>query len=351
MKRSRASFKNRVEVKYTQPVSTVSEYRVGVLDVTKSDGSYLVGWDRWISMMPPVLYSNSFIGSTPKFNQQYGSTPFLDNLTFEESVFTPGPHTPAHITSANCGIAQGTGTHNRIGRQVNVLKDKWRFVFSIPNKDPATGKAYGSGLGTRTIKCRMMCIYRNRISDTSRTYLTPFEIFDDSENMHSTLKADSADYTVVFDKRFSLGSIPGLHTDLTTPSTPAWTDTQYIFYHDKANTGGPLEQYVKFSSKPYSLQWADENTTGRFQPYTEYDEEVVNQKYHGGPAPTKSPTAPGNSLQNGVTAGVFQWFFFFEDENADTIITDTAIPNPVQRIHPYHGIRMQIERVTKFTDP
>lgn len=342
-----SKIRKRMEVKYTQPVKTVSTAYCGAADATTPGNTR---WNLWQSFMPLYTYSGNVGRSAMVFANGRWSE-FSDNISFEESVFTPGPHNASQITDVNCGISQGTGTHQRIGREVNVVKDKWRFHLSIPNKDPTTGAANAFSLGNRRIKVRLMCIYRKRLNVSDKIYLDPTEIFDDPFSLRSTFKADQSGYVVVYDKVVSLTASPAQQGVTNWVTNSAGLSSRLVEAKQDA--------YLKFSSFPYVLAWADENTTGRFQPYTEYDEEVVQQKYHGGGAPTLSGVSPGKILKQGVTQGVFQWFYYLEDIYGDTLTStypaaasDPADPRAGKYVvaTPYHGVRMDIERVTKYTD-
>lgn len=344
-----SKIRKRIEVKYTQPVKTVSTFRRGGSDTSVPGNTR---WNLWQSFMPRSLYSG-VVGRAPQVLGSGRWTEFADNISFEESVFTPGPHNAAHISSENAGIAQGTGTHQRIGREINVIKDKWRFKITIPNKDLA-GESHPARLGGRSYKIRMLCIYRHKINPTEMIYLDPTQIFDDPYNRVSTFKADVSGYTVVFDKTISIGGQPATNT----VTNASWKDLPHGYFTNGST--GALTVYVKFSASPYVLSWADENSTGRFQPYTQYDQEVVDHKYNGSVAAyTYTEASPGTILTSGVTQGVFQWFYYLEDLHGDTLgavypaaTNEPADPREGKYVvaSPYFGAQFDIERVTKYTD-
>lgn len=329
------------ELKYTEPVSSIQEYRVGetiygspttdahVLD-NQSQRSF---FNKWWSFAPPAIYVPTTPGFPPTVGLQRSSTPFFSNKAFEESVFVPGK-------AGVGGIKQGTGAHDRIGRSVAVMKDTWRWTVSIPNKhsfqDTNGQYAHANfGYGGRPFRVRMLCLFRRTLDTPGDFVFRTDSVFDDVKAIDTTFKADTNGYTVICDKRFTLGSIGS--SVYTVPS-------HYKSYADRT-LGGLLSFSFKQSMPRYELQWADDNSTGRFTPETQYDLGMG----------ATSESSPGDITMNGVTKGTFQWFCFVEDEFADVIsgsstIDTTAKPWDGPNV-PAGGINFQVERNVKYIDP
>ncbi len=327
------------ELKYTEPVSSIQEYRVAetlhwspasAAEVNENKDQRAF-FNKWWTFAPPYIYVPT--GGQPTVTQQTSSTPFASNNAFEQSVFVPGQ-------AGVGGIKQGTGAHDRIGRSVAVMKDTWRWTISIPNKQTyldsrGQPNAVISGLGGRPFRVRLLCVFR-RVLDTPGDFIFKTnEIFDDKLSLDTTLKADTNGYSVVVDKRFTLGSLAAEpYTD------PAGKHKAYA----TDNTGGPLTRSVKVSMPKYELQWADDNANGRFTPETSFD-------IGGG----GSATLPGSLTHNGVTKGTFQWFCFVEDEFSDVISNSATIhgvPYAWDGLNvPGGGVNFQIERNVKYIDP
>lgn len=329
------------ELKYTEPVSSIQEYRVGeTLYVAPGSASQVNEnkanrgmFNKWWSFAPPFIYTPTSGGFPPTVGQQKSSTPFSSNNSWEQSVFVPGK-------AGVGGISQGTGAHDRIGRSVAVMKDVWRWTVSIPNRhtflngDGQFSQA-NAGYGGRPFRVRMVCLFRRTLDTPGDFIFRTSDIFDDTLSLDTTFKADTNGYTVICDKRFTLGSL----------GAQFYSDPIHYKAYATNNIGGSLIFSFKQSMPRYELQWSDDNTTGRFTPETQYDIGVAG----------KTDLAPGNVTMNGVTKGVFQWFCFVEDDFAD-LVTGSATIDGV--VHPWDGpnvpmggVNFQVERNVKYIDP
>ncbi len=329
------------EVKYTEPVSSIQEYRVGETLYLSPASAAEVGtnqlnrtfFNRWWSFMPPAVYVPTAPGFPPTVGLQRSYTPFSSNNEFEQSIFVPGK-------AGVGGIQQGTGAHDRIGRSVAVMKDVWRWTISIPNKhtfNDVNGQptCANSGYGGRPFRVRMVCLFRRTLDTPGDFIFRTDNVFDDLQSIDTTFKADTNGYTVICDRRFTLGSRGAV----------PYTTIEHQKAYSPDNVGGPLLHSFKQSMPRYELQWADDNSTGRFTPETQYDIGT------GG----TSDASPGNVTMNGVTKGTFQWFCFVEDEFADMVSgsgTLHSVTKPWDGPNvPAGGVNFQVERNVKYIDP
>jgi hypothetical protein len=132
------------------------------------------------------------------------------------SVNNPDYATDAHAHSGflaspfNLQISQGTARDERIGDDINIIKDQWKFVVSIPKFWPDSTSGYwvtnSHVSNQRFIKVRCVGLLQDLLRPSGRLGYDPTSLFEDPLDLYSKFKYNGAKgYKVVFDQIKSFG--------------------------------------------------------------------------------------------------------------------------------------------------
>lgn len=219
-------------------------------------------------------------------------------------------------------LPQGTQADERVGAEVQVLKDKWLFSFYCPNHDPQTeppANATASTMHQRPIKIRLVCVYQDKLLEPGNIGFMAREMFDDTDHRLSHFKrGDAQGYKVLYDK--------------TRTFTPKGALTDY-------STSLPL-QATFAANFSYPRRYAQAVTDlaagggGSTQGGNVLGTEVTYDVATG-----------GTTLTGGTLKGQLLWYVFVDDKHA---ARDTAVGS--QSHYPEYGYTMRVDRRTYWTD-
>lgn len=275
------------------------------------------------------------------FQRWVGLAPVKDHGTNSNVFFSTGNTDFATFGAAIDGynispfaltIPQGIGAHDRIGNEVNVIRDSYLIRFRLVpfvETNGASPYAWRSAwfVGERPIKIRLVALQWDMLQRPGMFGQAPIDLFKDPDSIESQFRSDQlSGYKVVFDETKTITCLPG--TDSAAPAVAA------LGGNNKDNDI-PLEAYFKFTTS-YVREYAENSVTS---PAVAAGTEIVNNS--------------GNfSNEDGVLRGVVSWYVFIDDTYAPVCTTSSgAFPDYPPRFFPEGGMEMRVFRNVKYTDP
>lgn len=298
-----------------------------------------------------------------EFNKASGENYMFNTTTFD---------TDAHALSAAQtffypSIPAGYTEHSRLGRQIQVIKDKWKFKFfipavcSFPYADPTSGKLTGAntlqGAGTyiywnygasqRRFRIRFVALFFPDVPDGGHVCQDPADVFHHIRSgsykegkLEAHFDTDRVrGFKVVYDKTKVFTMNP-LTTSTPAAAGPAMT------------TGLPMEAYFTVKFPKHVKEWADANDgqsdtsmlassaddvgliKGGYAFYM-YCEDIFASV-------NISASMPAYSAGGVVTNSTTQWA---------ATVSDSAHYKSPNYVHPYGGISFQCSHDLKWIDP
>lgn len=102
-------------------------------------------------------------------------------------------------------IPQGVEADQRVGAEINVLKDKWKFEFYFNATNPANTTVAAAGCEPRFLKIRLMGIFQPVLMEPGNIGYTCEELFEETDRLESHFKrGDAQGFRKVYDKTLNL---------------------------------------------------------------------------------------------------------------------------------------------------
>lgn len=329
--------KHRLETKYLQQVSDVDVFMNGSGgDYTDTESAYPGGYNRWLALgfRAASPTSNRFLYSSAASGSGYNNSAFA------------------------LVVPQGVGAQERVGRDINVMRDEWFFRFSFPLALPqidaessltsgavyrnvpywtnaagsdavaflAGHRIHNSNVGQRPVRIRLVGLMQ-RVTDVPGDFgFGPGELFNNNNEITTRFnKNDARGYHIVYDKTKTFYPQPGYYS-FTGGAEPAASPSRNS--HQKYD--------VSFSCKmrPYLRRYEGNNTPDN----TTGDEIVLDG---------------GGNLVGGISMGAISWYMYVEDKFAsgwDTA-TSSGTTNAGFKLYNPMFMKMEVNRKTLWTDP
>lgn len=219
-------------------------------------------------------------------------------------------------------IPQGTQANQRLGAEVNIVSDKFKFTWYCHPVDPTDSRTLTNSTGVlpRRIKIRMLGIYQPYLLEPGNIGYLPAELFEKTDDIRSHFKrGDATGYRVIYDKTKTLGLF-------CSQSTIA--NRTHV---------GPYE--VTFATKAaYKKKWAlasNDSTSG----------ETNAAGNTAGTEITLDTDTLTNTLRGGVSKGQILWYYFIED-----LLPYHDAATADKWHYPQFGFGCDVKRRVYFTD-
>lgn len=264
--------------------------------------SYNAQMNRWIA-----LFHNP---DNPSYG--YAHKPFRGSTSAEVNAYNDS------IFALK--IPQGVEADQRIGAEINILKDKWKFEFYFNNNNPTNTTIAASGVEPRLLKIRLMGIFQPVLMEPGNIGYTSEELFEEIDRLESHFKrGDAQGYRKVYDKTLNLGVYDANSSSV-----------------DKAVLGPTKAVFAgNFSYKRrYAITSTGDATIGDNQSGNKVGTEITYD------------TATGiTTLEGGTSHGQLLWYVFVEDMYPRH---DTVTQN--QWYYLQYGLGCRIDRRTYWQD-
>lgn len=219
-------------------------------------------------------------------------------------------------------LPQGTEADQRIGAEVNILKDKWKFEMyfnSVAPGDSRTG-TNATTLSPRHLKIRLIGIFQPVLLEPGNIGYTSEELFEEVDRIDTHFKrGDAQGYRKVYDKTKTLGVFPANSTSgAHTISSPTKATFAANFAYKRR----------------YAIKDAGDDTIGDNQSGNKVGTEITYD------------TLTGNTTLHGGTAtGQILWYVFIEDLYP---VHDSLNINQWHYLQ--HGLGCRVDRRTYWQD-
>lgn len=289
------------------------EAAVGGPDVPSAKGD---PWDRWMSLF--------FNPDDPTDARTYHGY----RATASTAIATAAAQGEYNAGIFALTIPQGTQANERVGAEVQVIKDKFQFQFWFPlyktaSVEPTrvtdtTSRAGAVELICRPIKLRLVCLYQTALLEPGNIGYLTSELFDDATNRLSHFKrGDASGYKILYDKTRTLHP-PAYNTSAGDPG-----------FHLTANFAANFSY-----PRRYAMSTDDANGGGLAGSGNTLGTEVTYDDATG-----------GTTLVGGTQKGQLLWYLFCDDKHAWS--------DPVTSGEFYFaskGLMMRVDRRTYWTD-
>lgn len=220
-------------------------------------------------------------------------------------------------------LPQGTAANERLGAEVNVLKDKWKFEFYFNSTEPSPASSATATdpltLLPRKLKIRLVGIFQPVLLEPGNIGYTSDELFEEVDRLETHFKrGDAQGFRKIYDKTKSIGVFDPNSTDT----------TKTVMGPTKAVFAG------NFSYKRrYAITNNGDLTTGANQSGNKVGTEITYD------------TATGyTSLNGGTSHGQILWYVFIEDLYPKNHTTNTYWH------YLQYGVGCRIDRRTYWQD-
>lgn len=218
-------------------------------------------------------------------------------------------HTAFVGSPFNLAIPQGTARDNRVGDDVNIIKDQWKFVFSIPKFYPASDYWYANAnvSNQRFVKIRCVGIMQTLLRPSGRVGYSVTNLFEDIGDIYSKFKYNGAKgYQVVYDQVKTIG---------------------LCSYNEDQQSA--VRQHAHFTTNLAYLK--------------RYTDSATNDVETNDTNPT-----------TGCAKGAISWYFFIYDEGEELLTqgVDTVSTKSLRKVIKNPTVALiEVYRDTYFTDP
>lgn len=191
-------------------------------------------------------------------------------------------------------IPQGVQADQRIGADINVVGDSWRFEWYCNSVDPSntTTATAVSTLHPRVLKIRMVGVFQPTLLEPGDVGYLPTEMFEDAGSRISRFKrGDAQGYKVFYDK----------------------TKTLNVYEFNSASVNQPRRALpaVFAANLKYRRSYAI-STTGTGEHGAPQDGNTTGVEIATNVL-TTSPATSYTSVNGGTARGQVLWYYFIED--------------------------------------
>lgn len=327
--------KHRLETKFLQQVSDVDVWMNGDNNTTDQSSAFPGGYNRWVALgfHPTAPTSNRFLYSSAASGSGYNASAFA------------------------LVVPQGVGAQERVGRDINVMRDEWFFRFSFPLALPqidaesslTSGAVYrnvpywanaaaaqpvafvagnrilNTNIGQRPVRIRLVGLMQ-RVTDVPGDFgFGPGELFNNNNEITTRFnKNDARGYHIVYDKTKTFYPQPGYAVANGSPPSASPSRNSHQKYD------------VSFSCKmkPYLRRYEGNNTPDN----TTGDEIVLDG---------------GGNLVGGISMGAISWYMYVEDKFASMmeVAGSASASGAAFYVYTPGFMKMEVNRKTLWTDP
>lgn len=238
---------------------------------------------------------------------------------------TAAAHAAFEDSPMSLSIPVGLRGNDRVGREVNVIKDSWLFKLRVPSVDDG-GLVAGNwvpaiNLSNRPVTVRLIGIMQPHLAVPGELGFTPDQLFEDSTDLNTRFNRDDArGYRVFFDETHRFAMCP---TTLDSVSGDAGADVDSPL---------PLEKKVAAKLR-YVRRWSDASTE-----LTAPD------------SGWETTTAANDDL--GIMTNGITWYIYIKDDAAPVKAGLSSSTYPDWRSALHHPLYFEVEvfRNTRYTD-